>query len=85
MSYSMHLKRIFITNRMLRCILFAGLPASLFYAVSVLGLWALGFKLMEILRDPAQLSGQSSFLGFVSNIGIWLWVTHIECTNRPAA
>ncbi len=30
---------------------------------------------MEILRDPAQQNGQSSFLGFVSNVGIWLWVS----------
>lgn len=30
---------------------------------------------MEILRDPAQQSGASSFLGFLSNIGIWLWVS----------
>ncbi|MGK7899616.1 MAG: oxidase [Xenococcus sp. (in: cyanobacteria)] len=30
---------------------------------------------MEIIRDPAQQSGQSSFIGFLSNIGIWLWVS----------
>jgi len=30
---------------------------------------------MEILRDVAQQSGASSFLGFLSNIGIWLWVS----------
>jgi len=30
---------------------------------------------MEILRDPAQQSEQSSFLGFLSNIGVWLWVS----------
>ena len=30
---------------------------------------------MEIIRDPAQQSGASSFLGFLSSIGIWLWVS----------
>ncbi len=32
---------------------------------------------MEILREPAQQSGQSSFLGFISNIGIWLWISSV--------
>ena len=60
---------------MLRCILFAGVPALLFYGFSLVGLWTAGFDLIEVLRDPAQQSGQSSFLGFVSNIGVWLWVS----------
>lgn len=30
---------------------------------------------MEIIRDPAHLTGQSSFLGFLSNIGIWLCIS----------
>ncbi len=33
------------------------------------------FEVMEILRDPAQQSGESSFLGFLSNIGVWLWIS----------
>jgi hypothetical protein len=75
MSYYMHLKQIFITKKLLRCILFAGVPALLFYSFSLVGLWTAGFGVMEILRDPAQQSGQSSFLGFLSNIGIWLWIS----------
>jgi len=51
------------------------LPALLFYAVSILVLTDSGFKLWQILRDPAQQSGASSFLGFVTTIGIWLWVS----------
>lgn len=51
------------------------LPALLFYGVAVLVLQHSGFSLREILRDPAQQSGASSFLGFVSNIGVWLWVS----------
>ena len=51
------------------------LPALVFYGVAVLVLQNSGFSLREILRDPAQQSGASSFLGFVSNIGVWLWVS----------
>jgi len=43
--------------------------------ISLLVLSNSGLEVMEILRDPAQQSGQSSFLGFLSNIGIWLWVS----------
>jgi hypothetical protein len=58
-----------------RCLLMAALPALLFYLVMVAFLNSVGFEVMEILRDPAQQSGQSSFLGFLSNVGIWLWVS----------
>ena len=71
----MHLKKIFNEEKILRCILYVSIPAGLFYSLSVIGLWTAGFKIMQILRDPADQSGQSSFLGFVSNIGIWLWVS----------
>lgn len=53
------------------------LPALLFYAASVFILTNSGFTLREILRDPAQQTGLSSFLGFVSNIGVWLWVSSV--------
>ena len=53
------------------------LPALLFYGASVLVLTDSGFTLREILRDPAQQTGLSSFLGFVSNIGVWLWVSSV--------
>jgi hypothetical protein len=36
---------------------------------------ASGFTFMEILRDPAQQMEVSGFLGFLSNLGIWLWVS----------
>lgn len=49
----------------------------IFYAVSVLVLDSVGFTLREILRDPAQQLDFSSFLGFVSNIGVWLWVSSV--------
>lgn len=75
MSYFMHLKKIFIPEKMLCCILFSGVPSLLFYGISLVVLRTAGFDFIEILRDPAQQSGQSSFLGFLSNIGIWLWVS----------
>ncbi|MBE9030508.1 oxidase [filamentous cyanobacterium LEGE 11480] len=60
---------------MIGCLLFSLLPASIFFVASLAFLLGNGFTLMEILRDPAQQSGQSSFLGFLSNIGVWLWVS----------
>jgi len=53
------------------------LPALLFYGASVLILTDSGFTLREILRDPARQTGLSSFLGFVSNIGVSLWVSPV--------
>lgn len=68
-------KKIFDAKKMYSYILFAGIPAALIYCISLFGLWSQGFSVMEILRDPAQQSGASSFLGFISNIGIWLWIS----------
>lgn len=52
-------------------------PALIFYGVSILVLDSAGFTLKEMLRDPATQLNFSSFLGFVSNIGIWLWVSSV--------
>lgn len=68
-------RKVFIFKKVARCILIGILPAALFYSIALLGLRYSGFMIMEILRDPAQQSGESSFLGFLSNIGIWLWVS----------
>lgn len=59
----------------LRALLYAGVPAVLIYGISLAVLSSSGYKIVEILRDPAQQSGQSSFLGFVSNIGVWIWIS----------
>jgi len=74
-TFKQLLKQIFTSQKLLRCILFAGLPALLFYSFSLMGFYSAGFKTSEILTDPAQQSGQSSFAGFLSNIGVWLWVS----------
>jgi hypothetical protein len=68
-------KKIFISKKISRCIFIAVIPALLFYSFSLFGLKSVGFGIMEIIRDPAQQSGASSFIGFLSNIGIWLWVS----------
>lgn len=68
-------KQIFVSNKLIKCILLAVVPALLFYSISLFVLSTSGFEVMEILRDPAQQSGASSFIGFLSNIGIWLWVS----------
>ena len=67
---------MFPKSKIIQWALYAGIPAILFYIISVsILLFGWDFNLIEILRDPAQQSGQSSFIGFVSNIGIWLWVS----------
>jgi hypothetical protein len=68
------LKRIFNARRILYWFIFAALPALLFYWIAIEVLSSAGFSLKDIVRDPAQQTGQSSFLGFVSNVGVWLWV-----------
>ena len=63
------------TNRLGRCIVFVALPALLVYCISLVGLNLSGLSVKQILRDPAQQSGASSFVGFLSNLGVWLWVS----------
>ena len=67
-------KRIFNTRQIFCWAIFAAMPAMLFCAVSLEVMTSAGFSLKDIPRDPAQQTGQSSFLGFLSNVGVWLWV-----------
>ncbi len=60
---------------MLLWFIFAAIPALLFYVISLQVMSSAGFSLREITRDPAQVTGLSSFVGFLSNIGVWLWVS----------
>ena len=75
MYYLKMMKNNLTQENILRCLLLSVLPACIFYFISLAVLSENGFEVMEILRDPAQQSGQSSFLGFLSNIGIWLWIS----------
>ncbi len=56
------------------CLLWACLPALVFYAISFGLLKVGGFTTVEILRDVMQQTGQHSLLGFLSTVGTWLWV-----------
>lgn len=62
-------------EKIVSCLASATIPALVFFAISLYVLRGQGFETMQILRDPAQQSGASSFLGFLSNIGIWIWVS----------
>ena len=65
----MNLTTVFTARKIVVGLLCVLLPALLFYALSVMVLKSSGFSLKEIVRDPAQQ------LGFVSNIGVWLWIS----------
>ena len=69
------LSLVFDSKKITKYVIFAGLPFLLFYGVSLATMLANDFSVIEILRDPAQISGQNSFFGFLSNIGAWLWVS----------
>jgi len=61
-------------NAIYHCFCRACIPATIVYATSLFVLSASGFSVVEIIRDTAQTTGHSSFLGFVSTIGSWLWL-----------
>lgn len=75
MFFNFHLKTVLNKKNISQYIIFAGMPALVFYWVSLLVLQISGFQIIEILRDPAQQSGQSSFSGFLSNVGVGLWLS----------
>jgi hypothetical protein len=75
MSFSHYFKQIFNSKKILQTIVFATIPALIFYTISLLWLGKEGFSSMQILRDMAQQTDKSSFLGFLSNIGTWLWIS----------
>ena len=68
------LSQMLVSKKVLACFV-AVVIALLFYIISILTMQSQGFGIIEILRDPAQQSGASSFLGFLSNIGVFLWVS----------
>lgn len=77
MAFITDIKQSISSRKITNCVLWVGTPALVFYGISLEVLTSAGFTLKEILRDPAQQSGASSFLGFVSNIGIWLWISAV--------
>ncbi|QIE45928.1 oxidase [Pseudohalocynthiibacter aestuariivivens] len=80
------LKAEFTAENFRRFAIYCCIPAVIFYLVSLAAMGLGGFTLVETLRDPAQITKQSSFLGFVSSIGAWLWVAAATvCFFRIAA
>lgn len=68
-------RQLFSFKKFFRMLAFAIIPAVLFFTVSLKFLRHEGFDIVEILRDPAQQTGTSSFIGFLSNMGVWLWIS----------
>lgn len=71
------LKQVFEPRRIIKYLAYAVIPASLFYIIALKWMMSSGFSIMDILRDPAQTRETSSMLGFLSNIGIWVWVSSV--------
>lgn len=73
------IQQIFQPRKILFYVVIAFVPAVAFYALSLIGLnKALGFTPMEVLRDLAQQTEVHSFRGFLSNIGVWFWVSALS-------
>jgi len=73
----MMIKKIFDLNNIWKVIIFATIPGLIFYVVAFIVMQYNGFHTMEIVRDFAQQMHKSSFLGFLSSIGTWLWVSSV--------
>ena len=85
MSIGSNIRNVMTRENIRRCLVFCCVPALVFYVVAVAVMSLAGFSMIEILRDPAQQTGQNSFLGFVSTIGTWLWLSAaVFCFFRVA-
>ena len=74
-AFSTLFKQVFSFRVLRNCLLFAVAPALVFFVASLLVLTSVGFSTEDVVRDAAQTLDASSFLGFLSNIGTWLWVS----------
>ena len=57
------------------CLLLVGIPSTIFYSASIGILHQSGLDIAHIIRDTAQITDSSSFLGFISNVGFALWIS----------
>jgi hypothetical protein len=64
-------------KHLIKCLLFAVLPAAAYFAISMFLLNRQGFAIPQLLRDPAQQRGVSSLIGFLSNVGVSFWVSSV--------
>jgi len=69
------IKNIFDFKKIMQVILYASIPGLIFYTIAFNVMHHNGYHTMEIIRDFAQQMDASSFLGFLSSIGTWLWVS----------
>lgn len=74
-TLKLHLKEIFNKKNVLQSILIPVIPSLIFYAVSLEVLKHQGFTVKEIIKEAPQITDTSSFLGFLSNIGVSLWIS----------
>ena len=70
-----YIKSIFNLKKILHVLIYATIPGLIFYTVVFNFMHSNGYHTMEIIRDFAQIVDYSSFLGFLSTIGTWLWVS----------
>ena len=69
------LNQALIVQQIKRCILFAVIPSILFYGLTIRLMVASGFRVIEAIRDPAQQTDTSSWLGLISNLGVLMMVS----------
>ena len=75
MASSSSIKDAVTRDKLLPILLWCCVPATIFYAISLICMSLSGFTILETLRDPAHLADHSSFLGFLSSISVWLWLS----------
>ncbi|QGX97104.1 hypothetical protein EI983_01950 [Roseovarius faecimaris] len=80
------LEGVITADSIARVLRYCLIPALVFYLIALAVMSASGFNMIEILRDPAQQTGQSAFLGAVSTLGTWLWLSAaVFCLFRVAS
>jgi hypothetical protein len=70
-----YIKNIFDLKKIMQILGYASIPGLIFYTIAFNVMHHNGYHTMEIIRDFAQQMDKSSFLGFLSSIGTWLWVS----------
>ncbi len=70
-----YIKIAFNLKNILYILIYSTIPGLVFYTIAFNIMHQNGFHTVEIIRDFPQLMHASSFLGFLSSIGSWLWVS----------
>ena len=67
--------RLINPQRLGRCLFLAVVPGLVCYALLLMILTASGFSFIEAIRDSVQQTNTSSWLGLVSNVGVFVMVS----------